>query len=593
VSTPATGALQRVSAGTRLGDYEILARLAAGGMAEIYLARLRKMTSFQKMVVIKRILPELAQNSDFIEMFLDEARIAATLEHPHIVQTYDVGVVDGSYYIAMEYLHGEDVRSIMKELERRQRRMPLPQALNIIISAAGGLHYAHEKVGFEGHPLEIVHRDVSPQNLFVTYAGGIKLLDFGIARASNRLRETRIGTLKGKVPYMSPEQCQSEALDRRSDIYSLGILLYELTLSRRLYAGSNDFEVLKEIVEGEVTPPRQIDPCYPEALESIVMRALAKSRDERWATARDMQAALEGFVFEERLHIMPMGIQQFMEELFGNQIEAWRQAQSQGKTLDEHLLTAKSTHEDSQPFIEADPVKAERLRAERAAFVAQLEKKSLPPPSAQPQRLRTVFLVALAGALLVAAVAKLKLVPPPARAQPPTVVIAPPSEPLTMAQPMQSLPTEPAPSLRLPQPAASAPPPRSPSPPRPPHRSRRSSSTTESPVTPAPSEPVAPPAAATTPESEPAPSAPAAPAPNPADEVTPHLEGDGTLVVASSPWCRVIIDGVDRGATPLRIKLPAGAHTLLLTNPEFNVRRTFPVTIEPGQTLRKRIDFIY
>ncbi|HEX4460669.1 MAG TPA: serine/threonine-protein kinase, partial [Polyangia bacterium] len=221
----------------RLGDYEILKRLAVGGMAEIFLARVRKLTGFQKMVVIKRILPQLAQNTDFVEMFLDEARIAATLEHPHIVQTYDVGMIDDSYYIAMEYLHGEDVRSIMRAVNTRLQAPPIEQALHIIISAAAGLHYAHEKVGFDGAPLDIVHRDVSPQNLIVTYEGSVKLLDFGIAKASNRLRETRVGTLKGKVPYMSPEQCRSEQLDRRSDIYSLGILMWELTLSRRLYRG--------------------------------------------------------------------------------------------------------------------------------------------------------------------------------------------------------------------------------------------------------------------------------------------------------------------------------------------------------------------
>ena len=195
-------------------------------MAEIFLARIRKMTGFQKMVVIKRILPQLAQNTEFVEMFLDEARIAATLEHPSIVQTYDVGVLDENFFIAMEYLHGEDVRSVMRMLRNRNLKLPIEVALHIVISACAGLHYAHEKVGFDGHPLEIVHRDVSPQNIIVTYEGGVKLLDFGIAKASNRLRETRFGTLKGKVPYMSPEQCRGEPLDRRSDIFSLGIMLY-------------------------------------------------------------------------------------------------------------------------------------------------------------------------------------------------------------------------------------------------------------------------------------------------------------------------------------------------------------------------------
>ncbi|HWE28401.1 MAG TPA: serine/threonine-protein kinase, partial [Polyangia bacterium] len=366
----------------RLGDYEILKRLAVGGMAEIFLARVRKLTGFQKMVVIKRILPQLAQNTDFVEMFLDEARIAATLEHPHIVQTYDVGMIDDSYYIAMEYLHGEDVRSIMRAVNTRLQAPPIEQALHIIISAAAGLHYAHEKVGFDGAPLDIVHRDVSPQNLIVTYEGSVKLLDFGIAKASNRLRETRVGTLKGKVPYMSPEQCRSENLDRRSDIYSLGILMWELTLSRRLYRGTSDFEVLKEIVEGRVTPPREIDPTYPPALEAIVMKALEKDRDNRWHTAREMQAELEHFVRKEQIAATPIATQQFMHQLFGDKIEVWRDAQAAGQTLDEHLLTLTPEYSDTKEIEIEDP-NAERVKAEREAFIAKLNKpviiQAIPP----------------------------------------------------------------------------------------------------------------------------------------------------------------------------------------------------------------------
>src|SRR5579864_4679625 len=241
-----------VGVGSRLGKYEIIKRLATGGMAEIFLARVSGLPGFQKMVVIKRILPQLATNNDFVEMFLDEARIAATLQHPNVVQMYDVGVVDGNYFIAMEYLHGEDVRSMMKALVRKEQRLPIEHALNIVIGVASGLHYAHEKVGFDGKALEIVHRDVTPQNIIVTYDGAVKLLDFGIAKASNRFGETRFGTLKGKVPYMSPEQCRSENLDRRTDVFSLGIMLYELTLGRRLYRAKSEFEVMKKIVDGTI-----------------------------------------------------------------------------------------------------------------------------------------------------------------------------------------------------------------------------------------------------------------------------------------------------------------------------------------------------
>jgi serine/threonine protein kinase len=689
----------------KLGEYEILKRLAAGGMAEIFLARIRKMTGFQKMVVIKRILPQLAQNTEFVEMFLDEARIAATLEHPSIVQTYDVGVLDNSFYIAMEYLHGEDVRAIMRGINHRGDRMPLDLALHIVTCAAAGLHYAHEKVGFDGHPLEIVHRDVSPQNLIVTYEGGVKLLDFGIAKASNRLRETRVGTLKGKVPYMSPEQCRSEPLDRRSDVYSLGILLYELTLSRRLYAGTSDFEVLKEIVEGRVTPPREIDPEYPEALQRIVMRALEKQREDRWPTAREMQAELERFARSQHLHATPIGVQQFMEDLFGHKIEAWREAQAQGKTLDEHLLTLTPEPESDT---DGDPVEsssqAERIRAEREAFLQQLrdnaqvsEPAPMPPmlqssaalrtpPSlaAHPtphllppadlaaahaagsktaSRLGVVFVVvaaAVAVYLWVPGVRQLFVSDPPAPVSVPgepsgtqaagshaagaaaagsaaagaqATGAAPGTAPAaTTTAAGRAAEAAGAPPTELPHPGAVGPEPatapvavheeaRQPGAelptaelgderPTPPGARSPSHRPTHKP-TPAPTRGVAgkgpartlplPPASgsrsigtnAPLVGMTPQPSAPPALTPPPA--TTPaapaKLEGEGTLLVASSPWCRVIVDGTDRGATPLKVKLPAGPHTLLLVNPEFHINRSFPVTIQPNETLRKRLDF--
>jgi serine/threonine protein kinase len=301
-----------IGVGTHLGKYTIIKRLATGGMAEIFLARVSGLPGFQKMVVIKRILPQLASNNDFVEMFLDEARIAATLQHPNVVQMYDVGVVDGNYFIAMEYLHGEDVRAIMKTVHRAEKKLPLEHALNIVIGVASGLHYAHEKVGFDGNKLDIVHRDVTPQNIIVTYDGAVKLLDFGIAKASNRFGETRFGTLKGKVPYMSPEQCRGEPLDRRSDIFSLGIMLYELTLGKRLFRGKSDFDLLKQIVEGVVPPPRELDPGYAPDLEAIVMRALEKEKDRRYATARELQAELEALVRADRLHVSPIAMTQYM-----------------------------------------------------------------------------------------------------------------------------------------------------------------------------------------------------------------------------------------------------------------------------------------
>ena len=306
-------------------------------MAELFVARVRGMPGVEKIVVLKKILPQLASDHDFIKMFLDEARIASSLQHPNIVQMYDIGVVDGAYFISMEYLHGEDVRTLIKTLGSQHVQLPLEHALNIIIGAASGLHYAHDKKGFDGKPLGIVHRDVTPQNIFITYDGGVKLVDFGIAKASNRAQETRYGTLKGKIPYMSPEQAKSEVLDRRSDVFALGIMLYELTTRSRLFKGDSEFAILKQIVEGDVTPPSALQPDYPPELERIVLKALTKDRKQRYQSAEELQDDLETFARDRRLAISPIALARFMERVFGKKIEAWREAQAGGKSLVAHL----------------------------------------------------------------------------------------------------------------------------------------------------------------------------------------------------------------------------------------------------------------
>jgi serine/threonine protein kinase len=612
--------------GTLLGKYEILKRLATGGMAEIYLARVSGLPGIQKMVVVKRILPQFADKPDFIEMFLDEARIVATLEHPNVVQLYDVGVVDRNYFIAMEYLHGEDVRSVARTLARAGRKMPLEHAVNILIGVAAGLHYAHEKVGFDGKPLRIVHRDVNPQNVIVTYDGTVKLLDFGIAKASNRLNETRMGTLKGKVPYMSPEQCRGEALDRRSDLFSLGIMLYELTLGKQLYPGKSDFEVLKQIVEGTVVPPRQIDPTYPSALEEIVMHALEKDKERRYQTAREMQVDLEALVWQERLHTSPIVLAHFMEELFKDKIDAWRAAQSRGETLGEHLQTIasgpKDQEDDDAPVIEIAAADAKRVAAERAAFRAHIEatsgEHSLLPRRGLGMAVAVLALMAAGGAA--AWYARSTLFPSGKPAT--TAATAGPAEPKprSAARPETELatPTVPSEMAERSRPAAAAP-----EPPTQPEPSPEPSTTPEPSPGPHPgsSKVSTAPAGATAsldgkktrpgtlkpkhgsgkPEplssAQPLPprmplSPPSAPVVQPTTAEPPaRLDGEGTLMLASTPWCNVSVDGVVKGTTPLSVKLPAGKHTVLLTNPEFKIKRTLPVTISPDETVRKRLEF--
>ncbi|WP_437483651.1 protein kinase [Sorangium sp. So ce1014] len=358
-----------------LGRYRLLKKIGMGGMAEIWVASVAGISGVKKICVVKRILPHLIDSPEFVRMFLDEARIAATLDHPNLVQMYDIEEVDGVPVIAMEYLHGEDLRTVKKSLRSANRRMPFEHAITIAAGVAAGLHYAHEKVGFDGRPLDIVHRDVSPHNVFVTYDGAVKILDFGIAKAANRVNETRDGALKGKVPYMSPEQCTSEQLDRRSDIYSVGILLYEMSTGSRLFRrGVTEFELMRAIVEDPVLPPIEVCSDYPPELQRIVLKCLERDREKRYATARDLQIDLEAFAREERLATSSLALSSFMAELFGQRVEAWRGALSSEADLLSHIVQKQESIQNDDSFAgELDVVAAApqgALSTERPGGVA-------------------------------------------------------------------------------------------------------------------------------------------------------------------------------------------------------------------------------
>ncbi|RMH38715.1 MAG: serine/threonine protein kinase, partial [Deltaproteobacteria bacterium] len=300
----------------RIGRYEVIRRMAVGGMAEIFLARATGIEGFEKRVVVKRILPHLADSPEFVSMFLDEARLAATLHHANIAQVYDIGIDGDSYFFAMEYIEGKDVRHVRKRLRRRGESLPLPHALHIALGVAAGLHAAHERRGHDGRPLHIVHRDVSPSNVLVTFDGGVKLIDFGIAKAAQRTTHTRTGVLKGKSAYMSPEQWLGEPVDRRSDVFALGILLYELTVGHRLFKKGAEYEVMRAFVKGRSPLAHAFPDGYPAQLERIVRRALARFPEERYPTAAAMHADLERFAYDERLHVSPFALGEFLQRLF-------------------------------------------------------------------------------------------------------------------------------------------------------------------------------------------------------------------------------------------------------------------------------------
>ncbi len=287
---------------TRLGKFELLARIARGGMAEIYLARQQGMVGFSRLVVVKRILPHLAEEPQFVKMFLEEARVAALINHPNVVQIFDVGQYEDDFYIAMEYIGGPSVAAICRSAHRRAIAVPCAVAAGVVSQACEGLHAAHELCDDTGALMGLVHRDVSPQNLMVSERGLVKLVDFGIAKAQNSSVKTRTGSIKGKYPYMSPEQCEGHALDRRTDIFSLGIVFFEMLTSRRLFKRSTDLMTLKAITEEPLPTPADYRTDLPEEVNRIIMRSLSRDPGERYATAEEMGRDLRAFLGQREVN---------------------------------------------------------------------------------------------------------------------------------------------------------------------------------------------------------------------------------------------------------------------------------------------------
>jgi len=307
--------------GDKIGRYTLLAKLAIGGMAEIWLARQTGLRGFEKLVVIKKISDAFTDEPEFVEMFLDEARIAAQLHHPHIVQLYDLGEQEGAYYIAMEYLPGEHLAAVARAGSRVKRPLPLAYAVRLIANAADGLGHAHTQAGLDGKPLNIVHRDVSPQNLIVTYDGSLKLVDFGIAKAANRVSRTSSGRFKGKAAYMSPEQARGIALDARSDLFSLGIVLFEAVTSSRLFHYEDPLAAFAVIAGTDPFPKaRERNPQVPAALEALISKALERDPDQRFQSAKAFQSALEEWLRGQGDAPTTTDIAEYMRLLFDERI---------------------------------------------------------------------------------------------------------------------------------------------------------------------------------------------------------------------------------------------------------------------------------
>ena len=322
------------------GEYKILKKVATGGMAEVFLAKRVGMKGFEKLLAIKRILPQFSENEEFIAMFIDEAKLAAQLNHRNIVQIYDFGNQQGSYYIAMEYVFGKDLRTILKKSRDKHQRLPLTQCAYIITEAARGLEFAHNLEDHHGNPLNIIHRDISPQNIFISYEGDVKIADFGIAKAASKSTETRAGVLKGKILYMSPEQAWGKTIDRRSDLYSLGVLFYEMVADRKIVEADSEFSMLEKVRNAEVDFPPEIFEKIPNRLSYIIKKTLEKDPGNRYQTAHEIRVDLENYLLTAKETLSEKTISGYLKDLFRDEIKEERKILVEGGGVSEEKTIA-------------------------------------------------------------------------------------------------------------------------------------------------------------------------------------------------------------------------------------------------------------
>ena len=295
------------------GKYEKIRRLAQGGMGEVFLAR--QTGVLDRLAILKALRGDLAKEKEFVEQFLDEARVAATLNHPNIVAIYDVGDWYGTYYIAMEYIAGEDLSKLWYAAAKAGVGLPFQVSVRIVMEAAMGLDHAHRAKDVRGSPLNIVHRDISPQNIMVRADGVTKLVDFGIAKAANKSSRTQAGMVKGKLQYMSPEQVRGEALDGRSDQFSLGIVIWEMCTGRRLFKADTEINTLQKILQNPIPKPSQHVPGFPPELEAIVLRMLERDPARRYNNVGDVAARLKEYLDRTSLQSGEVSVAAFVQQL--------------------------------------------------------------------------------------------------------------------------------------------------------------------------------------------------------------------------------------------------------------------------------------
>jgi serine/threonine-protein kinase len=556
---------------TPLGKYKLVKLIASGGMAEVYLARQAGAAGFEKLVCLKRILPHLARDKQFVEMFLNEARLAAQLDHPNIVSIFDLGEANGNYFIAMEFIDGPSLRAIHKRAEERGEFLPIPEILKIISMAAGGLQYAHDLTGPDQRPLGLVHRDISPDNILVHRNGSAKVVDFGIAKAANSSSQTRTGTLKGKVAYMPPEQLRGEQLDRRTDVFALGVVLYELLAGKRPWESTSEVALIGKIMTEEPQPLGEVRSDAAPELVAIVDRALAKDRSQRYQSCHELQADLENLLVQMGQTITPARVSDFVKA-YSPETQAQGAAGLERSSAEIQQIQDDMNGTGAAPSLVKGRGKADQ-RDSRTAMMAE--------PVRRPQSNRGLLYGVMA--FLVIAVGggaggywfffqQAEPSPAPVSVERAAVVVEqePPPRP---AEPAPR-PAEPAKQPAQEPGTAAAEPVRTAEPVKPrPHRVVA----------------VAEPAPVVVVRDAPKPPPPAAPEPP-----RPTVTAKGELVLLIRPWAKVEVDGREVGITPLNepLMLAAGDHTVRLTNPELqkDITKTVHITASEREVLKEILD---
>lgn len=597
----------------QLGKYQLIRKLATGGMAEVFLAKAAGPMGFEKTLVVKRILPHLAEDPAFVDMFLGEAKLAAQLNHPNIVQIFDFGETDGEYFLAMEYIDGPNLRVLLKRATAAGVHLPPALCARLIASACEGLAFAHDFADPEtGEPMGLIHRDISPDNILVSRQGAVKVVDFGIAKAANQSHKTQSGVIKGKLAYMPPEQVRAKPLDRRTDVYALGVVLYELLTGVKPYDSETDASTMQAILFEPMVPAAQHRPELPEPVLRILDRALAKDREQRYPDCLAFAAELEEFILSVGKPVTTQQIVQLIAQVSPNTDApmptphgtprsgsgskpsatpvhtpvpsshgtgprsgaSGTGPRSSGSGLKSSAPAATSNPSMAAPP-EAAPPDTSSPPAERTQVLVSPESsekgsaRSNEAPPVAPAWKKLMIPAALGGVLLLAGggYVVLRSSPSPSVDQPPAVAVVKPPEPVKQEPPPAQNP--PPTTEQPPQAATEEVPPKE----APPTTAIPDGALANNQATPPAQNP------------EPAPAEVKPPKPRPTKPPASAPKGKGTVSFRVRPFATVFINGKNYGQTPFDpVELPSGTYSVKFVNDELKKAKTQQLVLKPGET---------